>query len=203
MLIDCPYCEAKVDAKVIGAHESYNPEEGPPSRISLLECPKCKESLVGGQDRFSNENGDYWTDTNRLWPRPDRSISWFLPSIVRVSLQEANRCSRAGAYTACAVMCGRALEGLCLHHNTKAKNLNHALKELLTKGIIDNRLHQWGDALRQLRNIGAHASKVAISKEDATDVLDFLHAIVDYVFVLNDRFEKFMSRQKNKNSKKG
>ncbi len=33
-------------------------------------------------------------------------------------------------------------------------------------------------------------------RSDAEDVLNFLHAICDYVFVLSRRFENFMKRRK-------
>ena len=34
-----------------------------------------------------------------------------------------------------------------------------------------------------------------VSKQDAEDVLDFVHAICEYVFVLTERFNTFMGRR--------
>jgi hypothetical protein len=92
-------------------------------------------------------------------------------------------------------MSGRTLEGVCLYHSTKSKDLSHGLTELKDKGIIDDRLYQWGEELRKHRNIGAHATEENISKDDAKDLLDFAQAICDYVFVLNARFNRFMDRK--------
>jgi len=43
--------------------------------------------------------------------------------------------------------------------------------------------------------LGAHASDHKVAKEDARDLLDFSSAICEYVFVLNEKFERFKKRQ--------
>lgn len=192
LVVDCPYCESKVDCEVVGENESFDPREDPaPFRASLVKCPGCSNSLVAGQERYQDE----WTKSWRLWPTPRRVLSWDIPSIVKVSLEEADRCYNASAYTACAVMCGRSLEGVCVDHRTKSKTLANGLKELREKHVIDERLYTWGDELRKVRNLGAHASEERVSKQDASDVLDFLHAICEYVYVLNKKFDNFMARR--------
>ena len=107
---------------------------------------------------------------------------------------------QGGAFTACAVMCGRALEGVCVDQKTTRKTLASGLKELLDKKVIDERLYAWGEALRQMRNLGAHASDEKVSREDANDLLDFVYAICEYVYTLNAKFQDFVARQKKKGS---
>jgi hypothetical protein len=99
-------------------------------------------------------------------------------------------------------MCGRAIEAICAEHKTKSKNLGVGLKELRDKKIIDQRLFEWGDTLRQQRNIGAHANEEEISREDARDILDFALAICEYVFVLSEKYKEFQARQKQKSTDK-
>jgi hypothetical protein len=203
MIIECPYCESKVDGEVKGEQESYDPEEeGLPFKVVLLKCPVCKNALLGGSDLVLNgpDTSPEWSNLNRLWPQQETYINWEIPAIARNSLVEARSCFKARAYSACAVMSGRTLEGVCLHHSTKSKTLDHGLKELKDSGIIDDRLYQWSEELRKQRNIGAHATEEKISKDDAKDLLDFAQAICDYVFVLNARFNRFMER-KNKGRK--
>ena len=199
MIIECPYCESKVDGKVIGEHVSFSDEDPFPFKAVLLECPACKESLLGCQELIQvGPEQEEWITGNRLWPKPANSNRWLLPSIVGDSLEEAEKCYNARAYSACAVMCGRSLEGLCKNYQTKSKTIVGGLKELLERKIIDERLFQWGEALRQQRNLGAHATGEKITKEDARDVLDFANAICEYVFVLSEKFDKFIKRQENK-----
>ncbi len=204
MIIECPYCESKVDGEVEGEHESYHPEHDPfPFKAVLLKCPVCNNALLGGSDlEQTGPDTSKWSNLNRLWPQQETYINWEIPNIARNSLVEARTCYKAKAYSACAVMSGRTLEGVCQHHSTKDKNLVNGLKELKDKGIIDDRLYQWGEELRKHRNIGAHATEDNISKEDAKDLLDFAQAICDYVFVLNAKFNRFMERKDNAKAKK-
>ncbi|WP_353055935.1 DUF4145 domain-containing protein [Alcaligenes faecalis] len=111
-------------------------------------------------------------------------------------------CFKARAYSACAVMCGRAIEGVCKNHDAKTRTLAAGLKKLKEDGVIDSRLFSWGEALRENRNLGAHATTEKVSKDDAQDLLDFSIAICDYVFVLNEKWERFQNRKKMAGSEK-
>jgi Domain of unknown function (DUF4145) len=198
MIVECSYCEAKVDARVIANHTDP-PDDvmGTQFRVSLLTCPNCGNALLAGEneDPFTDSDILEWTIPNRIWPAPDRHFSWHIPLIVRSSLEEANKCFKATAYSACAVMCGRSLEGICRHYKTRSGYLGGGLKELLEKEIIDKRLFAWSEALQKSRNLGAHASEEVVSKEDAGDLLDFANVIAEYVFVLTEKFRAYLERQ--------
>lgn len=196
MIIDCPHCESKVEAEEKGYVELDVEVVGVPSKLALVQCKVCKEPLLGFSElvQLSHDEWD-WGNLERYWPAVEGELDWEIPEIARVSLVEAQMCFRAKAYSACAVMCGRAIEGVCKHHNAKTKNLAAGLKDLKDKEIIDGRLFEWGEALRSARNLGAHASTEKVSKEDAQDLLDFSTAICEYVFVLNAKFERFKARQ--------
>ncbi len=196
MIIECPYCESKVDGILKGEHSSYTEQDAYPFKTLLFECPVCKNSLVGGQELVdTGPDSEAWTSVSRLWPEPEHFIHWDIPGIAHSSLEEAQKCYKAKAYSACAVMCGRTLEAICKEYDTKSQVLAGGLKELLDRKVIDERLFQWGEELRKHRNIGAHATGEKISKEDARDLLDFVNAICDYVFVLSAKFERFMQRK--------
>ncbi len=196
MIIECPHCESKVDGKVTGQIE-YRDDGYPfPAKAVLVECPVCCSPLLGESEYIQVGMDEYeWTDLHRVWPKQDSHIDWEIPEIARNSLIEAKICFKAKAFSACAVMCGRAIEGLCKHHNAKTKSLAAGLKDLKDNNIIDSRIFEWGEALRAARNLGAHASEEKVSKDDAKDLLDFCTAICEYVFVLNAKFERFKARQ--------
>jgi hypothetical protein len=172
----------------------YRDQSEPDERVVVGECPSCSAALVGSEYEVELDEGYGWSNAIRLWPEPKRVIARSIPEIVEVSLDEAEKCFSAAAYSACAVMCGRALEGICVHFKIN-ETLAVGLKELLDKEIIDKRLFAWGDELRKFRNLGAHATADRVLQEDARDVLDFVHSIVQYVFVLNEQFERFMKRR--------
>lgn len=198
--IDCPQCQVRVRATVVADHtvDVFDFDQFlPDHRVSIASCPECKNAILTHEECIGYQPyGDQaeWGRLHRLWPEPTRAVDGAVPAIVQVSLDEADRCHRAGAHTACAVMCGRALEGVCAHFGIKAM-LAKALPELHAKGHIDQRLLQWGQELRLIRNAAAHASEEKVSKEDSTDLLHFLLAICDYIFVLTARFESFQKRR--------
>lgn len=196
MLAECAHCEAKVDGEVLAA--TYEQEESLSYRVSFLKCPSCKNSLVVVQDEVGVDPVDeepLFDSPTRVWPEPKRLIHWSLPEIVRISLNEAERCFRSAAYMASVVMCGRALEAICRHFETKSQYLGGGLKELRDREIIDKRLYEWSQQLQRHRNIAAHATDGKISRQDAEDLFDFVLAISDYVFVLNEKFAQFIKRQ--------
>ncbi|MEN6620458.1 MAG: DUF4145 domain-containing protein, partial [Smithella sp.] len=197
MIIECPYCESKVDGLVKGEHESYDPNEDPfPFKAVLVQCPVCNNALLGGSELIQvGPNEHDWESLVRLWPKQESHVDYDIPAIARNSLIEARICYKAKAYSASVVMSGRTLEGVCKHHSAKSTNLSAGLKELKEKGIIDERLFKWGEELRKHRNIGAHVSDTKITKADAKDLLDFVSAICEYVFVLTEKFNKFMERK--------
>jgi hypothetical protein len=203
MIIDCLYCESKVDAKLV-AKKAYSGDDFRDAGVYyFLECPACGEVILAQADvvQVAADTWDYDKPT-RLWPSNDESrLHQSIPALVRKSLEEARKCYRVKAFGACAVMCGRAIEAICSEQKTKSKYLGGGLKELKEKGIIDGRLFQWGDALRERRNIGAHATEEDISGEDAKDVLDFALAICEYVFVLSERYADFQARSQKKKKK--
>ena len=199
MLIQCPHCAASVDGKVLAHHVSADTDfYDAPFRTSLVECPLCEKALAAGASALGLDSWDNyeWGKALRLYPVAEQSLSAYIPIIVGTSLEEADLCFRARAYSACAVMCGRALEGMCRHYGTKSKYLGGGLKELLDQGVIDARLFAWSEVLQQHRNLGAHATEERLGRDDARDLLDFVHAITEYVFVLSERFRLFMERKK-------
>jgi hypothetical protein len=198
MIIECPQCESKVNGIVKGEVPDNNPDYPFKCKRVLVQCPVCWSALLGLTEEIQVGYDEWeWDPLHRLWPPMDSMVDNEIPEIARVSLVEAKLCFKAKAFSACAVMCGRTIEGLCMHHETKGKTLAVGLKELKEREIIDSRLFEWGEALRRHRNIGAHATAEKISKEDAKDLLDFTTAICEYVFVLNEKFNRFKERSRS------
>jgi len=96
-------------------------------------------------------------------------------------------------------MCGRSIEAICIQY-TKEKTLYKGLQALKDAEIIDGRLFEWGDSLRHERNLGAHATGVKTTKDDARDVLEFAIAICEYVYVLSNKYNAYKER-KSKSTK--
>lgn len=196
MITDCPHCDSKVDCDEKGHVDLDLEQTGVPTRIVLLECKVCKNALTGVSELVQTAEETWeWEPALRVWPAPESDVDWSIPEIARNSLVEAKVCFKAKAYSACAVMCGRAIEGVCKHHDPKTKSLAFGLRKLKQDGVIDDRIFGWGEALRDNRNLGAHATTEKVNKEDARDLLDFSVAICDYIFILNEKFTRFQARR--------
>lgn len=192
MLIERHKCNARVDAEVIA---TYDDLEFDSTRTYLLKCPSCAIALIGESEEDFRDGKKVWSELVRAYPKPRKILGEDIPAIVRKSLDEAEKCMQVGAFLAATAMCGRALEAVCRHYGTKDTYLGAGLKELKDKGFIDARLFQWSEELRDQRNDAAHATDAAISAQDADDVLSFTYAIIDYVFLLSQKFEQFQRRK--------
>lgn len=221
-VVDCNWCKAKVAVAESGRAErsGIDQETGEPyaSRILVGICPSCT-SIVAGmtqQVAFMNYDSDEdrWSDVVRIYPKPPKMFSSHrIPRVVRDSLNEADRCLQASANIAACVMFGRSLEALCqdvlqdgsdkasssaaTSVPTKPKKkimLGAGIEELKNKKVIDERLYDWSQHLRAFRNLAAHPEDISISLEDAEDLQTFVHAIVEYVYDLADRYKEFKSR---------
>jgi hypothetical protein len=199
-LIECPTCDAIMGVVTKGevVEPSTDDTEGP-WKITLAECPRCSQAVVGMQERQVFD-GD-WDAPSRVWPSPPLSLSWKIPKAIRESLQEAHKCLKAKAYTASVVMSGRALEAIGRHFyppDGQAKRpllLKAALDRLSRDQIIDPRLYEWGLALHSDRNLAAHPSDTHFKQQDAQDVFKFTNSICEYVFVLSADFAEFKKRK--------
>jgi hypothetical protein len=199
MLIDCHVCKAKVNAEVLGEH---NDTDFFATRTYLLKCPSCDTALVAESTEDYVDDKSVWSQPVRVYPRPKRPLGTDIPKIVRVSLEEAEKCMQSGAYLAATAMCGRSLEAICRHYKTKDNYLGGGLKELRDMGVIESRLYEWSEELRDQRNNAAHATDTEIGAQDANDVMTFTYAIIDYVFMLAQKFEKFQKRKHDRAEKK-
>ena len=92
-------------------------------------------------------------------------------------------------------MCRRCLEALTKSLGAQGRNLQDKLDSLKTTGHVDSRLVEWAHSIRILGNEAAHDTDVAITKDDAKDVLDFTEALLLYVFLLNQWFAVFQRRR--------
>lgn len=94
----------------------------------------------------------------------------------------------------------RTLEAVTRHFlGEKAERLMLArgFDELHESGKIDERLYEWGNELRGHRNLAAHPSDRTFSKEDAEDLYEFVNAICNYLFVLQDHPRRRLARSES------
>jgi hypothetical protein len=202
--INCSSCEAQIGAEILASCNFSDDDSGTNLIVYLLKCPACGLPICGVSEVEPIGTSDTWEwvegTLERVWPFPKKDF-FELPISVKQSIEEAQKCFDAKANLACSVMCRRTLETLSMDLGLTNRTLSDNLQDLKSKGIIDGRLAEWGETLRKMGNIGAHANKGHISKQDAKDMLDFTIAICEYVYILTDKYEKFRTRQEKKPAK--
>jgi Domain of unknown function (DUF4145) len=181
MIVDCKDCSVRVDGIVIGCYEYHDAGHSPPTRITLLKCPRCQHPILSREQELWRNS---WSKPETVYPSEGDTVNPNLPEEIQVTIREARSCLfRAKAYAASAIMCRKALEGLCALHDIKTPNLNKSLNKLRERGLIEGSLFEWANALRLVGNEAAHDIAPQISGEDAQDLLEFTEAIVDYVII--------------------
>ena len=128
-----------------------------------------------------------------IYPAPVR-LSPSIPAGLRREWEGAQTCFQAKAYAASVVMVRRTHEGACVDQGVKGNTLAKSVKQLADKGLVDETLAQWADALRIAGNRGAHYTGNPVPREDAEDALAFAEALLDHIYVLRKRFERFRGR---------
>jgi Domain of unknown function (DUF4145) len=205
ILVECVGC----DRPVIGTTRGFvvdtslipddvdNPEDfaGLIFRYTLLECERKHAILVAQQDTGEDPYAFNWDDPLQVYPQRERQLSFMIPEQLRQIHDEAQACFSAKAYTAAAVMAGRALEATCSLNGIRTRNLHQALARMKDAGLIDGRLWEWADTLRTVRNSAAHYDGSVVSKQDAADALAFNEALLDYLYVLTARFNALKERR--------
>jgi DNA-directed RNA polymerase subunit RPC12/RpoP len=127
MLIDCPHCQARVNAETLKVADHRDPEEelgeiANTYRLALLRCPECGHLLAGHQSLIRLETSEFdpdaWSAPSRVWPEPVSALALSIPEKIRACLLEARKCLHATAYTASVAMSGRAIETRSLSENS-------------------------------------------------------------------------------------
>lgn len=194
MAVDCPRCDVAVVAQPAGYVVYSNDREGPPERWTLLYCHKHHPLLVL-QEAYGGGMGFDDDSVYRVYPPPNQPLSREIPNELRDAHEEARRTFSAKAYKATVAMCGRTLEGVCEKQGVTKNSLQKSLAEMKTQGLIDKRLWDWAELLREVRNAGTHFNDEEVSRQDAEDCLTFNEALLDYLYVLKKRFDDMQLRR--------
>jgi hypothetical protein len=202
MIVECTHCRSHVQARIHGSYQKLSDGTGPSHLLSMLSCDQCRNPILIRQANIGNmAEGDKWDTPFQLFPSLDARINPNAPRDIQSAFEEACACYRAQAYTASAIMCRKTLEGICEAHGIKAGSLAKSLSAMRDKELIDNRLYEWSDSLRLAGNEAAHGVGLSIGQADARDILEFINAILDYIFSYRDRFEEFKERREKPTKK--
>lgn len=196
MIVHCKTCESKMDCEVLASFQKRDHPSELPVKYSFVKCKRCKSPILVGQEDLGGPIG--LDSPFVLYPPEDKIVDPNLPDSIRKAFNEALTCFTSRAYLGTALLCRRTLEMICHDHKSKKRTLASQLKDMKDNGIIDVRLFDWAEALRVSGNEAAHSADVNIGQEDAQDLVDFTHALLEYVYTYRDKYNTFMERKGKK-----
>lgn len=205
--IYCPNCNVQVAVSIVYSHVEAVPQEtgilsdpcDTPHNVtvySLSTCSRCSEVFLTKAEfwELPDEACVPQTDNILLFPIPRRLDPSTLPPTIAKSYVSATGSFNAVLYEPCVIMCRKTVEALCHENGVTSGNLKTRIDRLLSDGHIDQKLHTWATGLRLVGNDAAHDISVDITKDDASDSLEFLDALLLYSYVLDQKFNEFQAR---------
>ncbi|MDZ4133336.1 MAG: DUF4145 domain-containing protein [Dethiobacteria bacterium] len=201
----CTSCNVRTEAKVLYTHTKQVVADRATdpidctyyiSEYKFAACIHCDSPFLYERDYFEAP-GDFSLQQGEclLYPDQHELIDKNIPETVRRAHSNAARSYTAALYEPCVVMCRKCLEAICYELGQKKGTLKNKLKKLQEEQVIDIKLVQWANSLRLIGNDAAHDLEVNIDQTDAFDSLQFIEAIILYIFSLNARYNEFKKRR--------
>jgi len=174
----------RVIGKVIDTHHPEDEDDRGQSYESsttyeVLSCTNCKDVTIrAGHWHELMDPTDYYTET--LYP-PKPTSFLGLPRDIRINYEKAQKVARVDS-NAYAVLLGRVLDCVCMDRGAVGNTLNECLTDLANKGEIPKTLGDLAHQLRQLRNVGAHATLGTLSAREIPILEAICNAVLEYVY---------------------
>ena len=186
-LLTCTHCGNKAPMLIVAEyskikthdeHSFMSWEEGP--FWEILECPSCDRILFRRgywHEYLSDEAGPEY---EMLYPNGPEHVRGLPKNISKAYV--ASQKVKSIDSNAFAVLLGRVLDLVCIDKKADGDSLFERLKDIANKGIIPQQLADMAHALRQLRNIGAHADLGELTPAEVPILENLSKAILEYVY---------------------
>jgi len=156
---------------------------------SLYLCPVCEnETLIkrgGNSEDVDMETMSFNIVETVIYPQMTISND-SIPKKVRNSFEAALRIKNIEG-TLCAIGIRRTLEMMCKDKNASGKDLFRKLQSLANNGTLPPIINDMATLLRVLGNEAAHGNDVEFTDDVIDSMINFTHAILDYVYILPDK----------------
>jgi hypothetical protein len=145
---------------------------------SVLSCPRC----CGFIALETNEPGAP-PEIVTQFPEAGAEVNVeHLPPDVEGYYRDAIRVLEAGVPDAAAVQLRRTLEAAASHHGVKSGSLVERIKKLIKAGKITTEFGEVLDHIREVGNVGAHATDANVDEETARRALRFTTQVLRNLF---------------------
>lgn len=160
----------------------------------FVQCSTCMGISIYSDYEFYDNPGNL-EEAHLIYPSIKSLFG--VPEAIRGSYKEAKKVEKISP-TAFAVLIRRAVEYLCKDQKASGYTLKEKLEDLAKKNIIPATLSRMANAIRYFGNIGAHSTKIGVSKDEVEAMDDFFLAIVEYVYIAPEKLNKLSEKIKVK-----
>lgn len=202
MIMLCGHCGNKTSFIDHGGYEhkkpviDYENDKWAWNKTSwyVFECATCSKPTLLEYDFGLDADEIPLPDLNEtvLYPPADTPLT-NLPHKIERAYIAALRVRNIEP-NACAVLVGRTLEAACNHEQAQGRALAQKLNYLAENGRIPTTLAAMARQLKELRNLGAHDAEDEVTEQDVPIILDFLEAILEYLYVAPAKIEAVRTR---------
>ena len=148
----------------------------------FCKCLSCTETTIRRyywHDHMEDQE-DLEIQFEILYPHEHHQMNG-MPVLIEKAYLAAKKVRKIDV-NAYAVLLGRVLELICEDRNAEGDTLHLQLKSLYSKNEIPENLVEVAHGLRQLRNVGAHASLGELTTEEIPVLDNLTKAIIEYVY---------------------
>lgn len=163
----------------------------------LLSCPVCGKATLFNEYTLE---GAYCTEQNQLYPAVAIDAD-SVPKQIRDGFEAALKVKNLDA-ALCVLGLRRTLEAICKDKNAIGKSLDEMIKDLVDRKILPDMLTDACYIIRKLGNASAHADNLVFYQYEVEQSIQFIHAILQYLYVLPDDITRMKVRIDEKLSKK-
>ena len=196
----CQKCNHLTETEVVATYflksEIIAELQAEGTEIILLKCKNCNNPILCEEDFIQIEEHHYSQGSTQLYPKKELTNLKKAPKIIQKPYKEAVKCYEVGAYEACVIMVRKTIEAICYDKGITKGNLMNKIKKLSQDKLLDETFVTWADLLRVIGNEGAHQIEDSkITKDDASDSLEFLEALILYEFHLVNKYQQIKKRK--------
>ncbi len=156
----------------------------------IQKCTNCQALLL--KERHIIEYEEPYEEFKILYPQKTTTLSGSIPIPV-MNIYAATLKLKA-VPNAFALLAAHTLEAACRYEQAQGKSLNEKLNYLAENKRIPKTLAEMAHQVRELRNIAVHDAENEVTVKDVPIILEFLEAILEYLYVAPAKIEAVQKR---------
>lgn len=196
--ITCAFCLERGNFKTDFHAEKKKPNSRKTLNFDTLHCGNCGGYVLVLWSSTEHLGSQGLHDYRVLpWPLKLEDFPEHWPEAVGRFWLQAQRNLQAENWDAAAVMARSALQAALRDKHAKGVNLKQEIDDLAGMGLLPPIMKEWSDNVRELGNDSAHPQpeQPPTSPQDAEDVCRFLTFLLECLYDLPHRIEKYRQRK--------